>query len=60
MWVSYAEDIEIWVTAENAYNKCVSLVENHVTARLRGRLGTARDANVMLMSEISLVPNQGY
>ena len=48
MWISYAEDIKIWVTAEHAYNERVSPVENHVTARLRGRLGTARDANVML------------
>ena len=27
MWVSYAEDTEIWVTAENAYKERVSRVE---------------------------------
>ena len=48
MLVSYAENIEIWVTAENAYNKRLSPVKNQIIARLRGRLGTARDANVML------------
>ena len=48
MWVSYAEDTEIWVTAENAYNERLSTVENQIIARLRSRLGTARDANVML------------
>ena len=47
MWVSDAEDTEIWVTAEHAYNERVSLVENHIIARLRGRLGTARNANEM-------------
>ena len=47
MWVSYAEDIEIWVTAEHAYNERVSRVENYIIARLRDRLGTARNANEM-------------
>ena len=39
MWVSYTEHIEIWVTAENAYNQRVSRVENRIIARLRHRLG---------------------
>ena len=43
MWISYAEDIKIWVTAEHAYNERVSGVENDIVARLR--LGTARNAN---------------
>ena len=37
----------IWVTAENAYNERVSHVENQIIARLRDRLGTARNANEM-------------
>ena len=40
-------DIEIWVTAENAYNQRMSWVENQIIARLRDRLGTARNANEM-------------
>jgi len=47
MWVLYAEGTEIWVTAENAYNERVSRVENQIIARLRDRLGTARNANEM-------------
>ena len=47
MWVSYAVDNEIWLLAENAYNKRVSWVENQIIARLQGRLGTARNANEM-------------
>lgn len=42
-----AEGTEIWVTAENAYNERVSRVENQIIARLRDRLGTARNANEM-------------
>ena len=38
---------EIWVAAENAYNEHVSRVENQIIARLRDRLGTARNANEM-------------
>jgi len=38
---------EIWVAAENAYNERVSRVENQIIARLRDRLGTARNANEM-------------
>ena len=48
MLVSYTENIEIWVTAENAYNKHLSPVKNQIIARLQGRLGMARYANVML------------
>ena len=45
MWVSYTEDIEIWVTAENAYNQRVSRRKNWIIARLWDRLGTACNAN---------------
>ncbi|KAJ8475485.1 hypothetical protein ONZ51_g6524 [Trametes cubensis] len=38
---------EIWVAAENAYNERVARVENQIIARLRDRLGTARNANEM-------------
>ncbi|EDR03828.1 uncharacterized protein LACBIDRAFT_331036 [Laccaria bicolor S238N-H82] len=38
---------EVWVTAENVYNDRVSRVENQIIARLRDRLGTARNANEM-------------
>ena len=38
---------EIWVTAETAYNERVARVENQIIARLRDRLGTARNANEM-------------
>jgi len=41
------EGTEIWITAENAYNERVSRVENQIIARLRDRLGTARNANEM-------------
>ena len=41
------EGTEIWVTAENAYNERVSRVENQIIARLRDRLGTARNASEM-------------
>ncbi|KAJ3914922.1 dynein heavy chain, N-terminal region 1-domain-containing protein, partial [Lentinula edodes] len=41
------EGTEIWVAAENAYNKRVSRVENQIIARLRDRLGTARNADEM-------------
>ena len=43
----FIEGTEIWVTAENAYNERVSRVENQIIARLRDRLGTARNANEM-------------
>jgi hypothetical protein len=35
------------VAAENAYNERVARVENQIIARLRDRLGTARNANEM-------------
>lgn len=38
------EGNEIWVTAEN---ERVARVENQIIARLRDRLGTARNANEM-------------
>ncbi|KAJ3212195.1 hypothetical protein HDU67_003972 [Dinochytrium kinnereticum] len=38
---------EIWVSAENSYNERVSRVENQIIARLRDRLGTAKNANEM-------------
>ena len=41
------EGNEIWVAAENAYNERVARVENQIIARLRDRLGTARNANEM-------------
>ncbi|EGN94189.1 hypothetical protein SERLA73DRAFT_97057 [Serpula lacrymans var. lacrymans S7.3] len=41
------EGTEIWITAENAYNERVARVENQIIARLRDRLGTARNANEM-------------
>jgi len=41
------EGQEIWVTAENAYNERVARVENQIIAKLRDRLGTARNANEM-------------
>lgn len=41
------EGTEIWVAAENAYNERVSRVENQIIARLRDKLGTARNANEM-------------
>ena len=47
IWVPYTEGAEIWVTAENAYNERVSRVENQILARLRHRLGTARNAKEM-------------
>ena len=43
----YSEGSEIWVAAENAYNEHVARVENQIIARLRDRLGTARNANEM-------------
>ena len=47
MWVSSAEDIEIWATAENTYNERVSRGKKQIIARLQDRLGTARNANEM-------------
>ncbi|KAL1922601.1 uncharacterized protein VTP21DRAFT_10140 [Calcarisporiella thermophila] len=41
------EGTEIWVHSENAYNERVSRVENQIIARLRDRLGTAKNANEM-------------
>ena len=41
------EGSEIWAAAENAYNERVARVENQIIARLRDRLGTARNANEM-------------
>jgi Dynein heavy chain, N-terminal region 1 len=39
------EGSEIFAAAEHAYNEWVSRVENQIIARLRDRLGTARNAN---------------
>ena len=47
-----AEGSEIWVAAENAYNERVARVENQIIARLRDRLGTARNANEMFLTAI--------
>lgn len=47
MLIPRAEGTEIWVAAENAYNERVARVENQIIARLRDRLGTARNANEM-------------
>lgn len=41
------EGTEIWVTAEVSYNERVSRVENQIIARLRDRLGIAKNANEM-------------
>ena len=43
----FVEGSEIWTAAETAYNERVSRVENQIIARLRDRLGTARNANEM-------------
>ena len=43
----HTEGTEIWVTAENLYNERVARVENQIIARLRDRLGAARNANEM-------------
>jgi hypothetical protein len=45
--IPHTEGTEIWVAAENAYNERVARVENQIIARLRDRLGTARNANEM-------------
>lgn len=45
--MAITEGTEIWVAAENAYNERVARVENQIIARLRDRLGTARNANEM-------------
>lgn len=42
-----AEGTEVWTAAETAYNERVARVENQIIARLRERLGTARNANEM-------------
>ncbi|KAF9140779.1 hypothetical protein BGX30_005985 [Mortierella sp. GBA39] len=41
------EGTEIWLTAEVSYNERVSRVENQIIARLRDRLGIAKNANEM-------------
>ncbi|RKO87762.1 dynein heavy chain, N-terminal region 1-domain-containing protein, partial [Blyttiomyces helicus] len=41
------EGTEIWVAAEVSYNEHVARVENQIIARLRDRLGTAKNANEM-------------
>jgi hypothetical protein len=43
----HTEGQEIWGTTETAYNERVARVENQIIARLRDRLGTARNANEM-------------
>ena len=57
-----AEGTEIWVAAENAYNE---RVENQIIARLRDRLGTARNANEMFrvfskFNALFVRPKVGY
>jgi len=42
-----AEGDEIWLQAEATYDERVSRVENQIIARLRDRLGTAKNANDM-------------
>ncbi|KAI7942887.1 hypothetical protein MJO29_012731 [Puccinia striiformis f. sp. tritici] len=42
-----SEGTQIWTTAEAAYNERVSRVENQIIARLRARLGSARNATEM-------------
>lgn len=42
-----AEGTELFLAAETAYNERVARVENQIIARLRDRLGTARNANEM-------------
>jgi Dynein heavy chain, N-terminal region 1 len=42
-----SEGAEIWSTAETAYNERIARVENQIIARLRDRLGTARNASEM-------------
>ncbi|KAK9719430.1 dynein heavy chain [Basidiobolus ranarum] len=42
-----SEGTEMWVSAENSYNERVSRVENQIIARLRDKLGTAKNANEM-------------
>ncbi|KAF9586482.1 hypothetical protein BGW38_004001 [Lunasporangiospora selenospora] len=41
------EGTEIWVSAELSYNERVSRVENQIIARLRDRLGIAKNASEM-------------
>ncbi|KNZ49099.1 dynein heavy chain 1, cytosolic [Puccinia sorghi] len=41
------EGTQIWTTAEAAYNERVSRVENQIIARLKARLGSARNATEM-------------
>ncbi|RUS15357.1 dynein heavy chain, N-terminal region 1-domain-containing protein, partial [Endogone sp. FLAS-F59071] len=45
--IDVLEGTEIWVQAETTYNERVSRVENQIIARLRDRLGTAKNANEM-------------
>jgi hypothetical protein len=56
---------EIWVAAENAYNERVTRVENQIIARLRDRLGTARNANELFrvfskFNALFVRPKVGY
>jgi dynein heavy chain 1 len=48
------EGTQIWTTAEAAYNERVSRVENQIIARLRARLGSARNATEMFRYVIPL------
>ena len=43
----YVEGTEIWNAAEVSYDERVSRVENQIIARLRDRLGIAKNANEM-------------
>ncbi|KAJ3265095.1 hypothetical protein HDU77_006529 [Chytriomyces hyalinus] len=42
-----AEGKDVWILAVNKYNDLISRVENQIIARLRDRLGTAKNANEM-------------
>jgi dynein heavy chain 1 len=41
------EGTQIWTAAESAYNERVARVENQIIAKLRDRLGTAKNAHEM-------------
>ena len=51
------EGTQIWTTAEAADNERVSCVENQIIARLRARLGSARNATEMFRLVDSVFSN---
>lgn len=51
------EGTQIWTTAEAAYNERVSRVENQIIARLKARLGSARNATEMFRLVDSVILN---